>query len=468
MKNIFRLLILLLVLSTSCRPQETEVVILSLNDLHAKIDNLDKVATYVAEQRAQHPNVLLLSAGDLFSGNPAVDYYHDKGYPIIDVMNDIRFDVSTIGNHEFDYGQTTLAQRIAQAKFPFVCANISTDSSPLTPFKPYVFFTKSGEKICVVGLIQEHPETHVDKIKKLHFTNPIDELEKYLSLRAQSDVLVALTHMGVQEDSLLAVRYKELDLIVGGHSHTQLDTGMLVNGVLVTQAAKYVQHIGRTTLTIRNGKVVAKRNRLVDVSQLTQKDTLISKKIKEYNSNPELSKVVATLKNAINNAIDIGNFFCDAVRAEINVDIAFQNRFGVRIDTLYSGAVTVSDLYRADPFGNEVIRFEMTGAEVAKFITDNYNTFQRLDLCASGISYKIFVREHQVESVSVIMANGQPLDGKKKYSVAMNSYMATAYRLPVKDKGVGVGKSTVEATIDYLSKHKAIAYPRQIRGVIKK
>ncbi|MDR3328596.1 MAG: metallophosphoesterase, partial [Prevotellaceae bacterium] len=188
-----------LLCAAGCEPQEKEIVIISLNDLHSHIDDLDKVAAYVAEQRRQHPNVLLLSAGDIFSGSPVVDAYPEKGYPIIDLMNNAHFDASTLGNHEFDYGQATLAKRIEQAEFPFVCANINAAGSPIPPLAPYAMFNLSGEKVCVVGLIQEHPETHRDRIKNLRFASPQAELERHAFLREKCSVLLALTHVGLRE-----------------------------------------------------------------------------------------------------------------------------------------------------------------------------------------------------------------------------------------------------------------------------
>jgi 2',3'-cyclic-nucleotide 2'-phosphodiesterase (5'-nucleotidase family) len=462
-----RIFVLLLALS-GCRAGETEVVILSLNDIHSHINDLDKVAAYVSEQRQQHPNVLLLSAGDLFSGNPVVDYCAEKGYPVIDLMNDIRFDASTLGNHEFDYGQEVLAQRIEQACFPFVCANINTDSSPIHNLQPYLIFTKSGEKIGLVGLTQERPEAHSENLKKLHFSNPQDEFEKYIPLRKKSNLLIALTHVGVSEDSLLAERFGEIDVIVGGHTHTKLDSGIRVNGVLVTQAARYTRYIGRTTVKLRNGRVVSKRNQLIDIAQLTQRDTLASRKIEEYNNNPALNRVITTLADTILGQANIGNFFCDAMRSVTGADIVLQNINGVRIDALPAGKIKVSDVYYADPFGNELVRFDMTEADLKQLIKNNYLHFNRIDLCTSGIRYAIRPADNDV-SVSITLPNGRPINPTKRYSVVMNSYMSTKpdeYPLPLGCKGTGLGVATVKAVASYLEEHKNIHYTSPVRGEI--
>ena len=107
--------------------KETQLVILSTNDMHAHIDDYAKVAAFVDAERRAHPGrVVVLSGGDLFSGNPVVDHCDrpGKGYPIIDLMNRVGYRASAVGNHEFDYGQRALSDRIRQAAFPFLCANM--------------------------------------------------------------------------------------------------------------------------------------------------------------------------------------------------------------------------------------------------------------------------------------------------------------------------------------------------------
>jgi 2',3'-cyclic-nucleotide 2'-phosphodiesterase (5'-nucleotidase family) len=467
LKTKAKIFVLLLALA-GCRAEETEVIILSLNDIHSHIDDLDKVAAYVSEQRELHPNVLLLSAGDMFSGNPVVDYYADKGYPVIDLMNDLRFDAGVLGNHEFDYGQEVLATRIAQAGFPFICANINADSSPIPALQPSIVFTKSGEKIGLIGLIQEYPEAHSERIKKLHFSNPQSEFKKHAPLRKKSSLLIALTHVGVPEDSLLAERFGEIDVIVGGHTHTRLDSGMLVNGVLITQADCYVSCIGHTTVKLRNGRVVSKRNRLVSVAQLERRDTLVSRKIREYNSNPALKQPVATLADTIWGQTNIGNFFCDAVRSATGADIVMQNTRGIRINVLNAGAITMRHLYSADPFGNKLVHVELTEADMKQLIKDTYLHFNRIDLCVSGITYKIRPLGSNVE-VSIALPNGEPLNPNKRYSVAMNSYMSTRpseYTLPLSGSRKEFGLTTVEIAASYLKKHRNIRYTSPVRGEI--
>lgn len=118
--------------STSNPKQEASqnLTIFFMNDVHGQIDNFAKVK-HIVDLECQKTNVILASSGDVFSGNPVVDNYTEKGYPIIDIMNKTGFDVAVIGNHEFDYGIETLKNRIGQSNFEWICANLDSGNSVL-------------------------------------------------------------------------------------------------------------------------------------------------------------------------------------------------------------------------------------------------------------------------------------------------------------------------------------------------
>ena len=126
MKKYFTILFFILSLSLFSQKDTTIITVLHLNDLHAKINRFPQLKHVVDSLRNVKTEVILVSAGDLFSGNPIVDKYKEKGWPMIDLMNDLQFDLTAIGNHEFDYGQNVLNDRMKQAHFPFICANIIT------------------------------------------------------------------------------------------------------------------------------------------------------------------------------------------------------------------------------------------------------------------------------------------------------------------------------------------------------
>ncbi|MGL5913438.1 MAG: bifunctional metallophosphatase/5'-nucleotidase [Bacteroidales bacterium] len=465
MRKLSILLSAIVLLFACSTPSETELIILSMNDIHANIDNLDKVAAYVQKQRQQHPNLLLLSAGDLFSGNPVVDYYPERGAPIIDLMNYLQFDVSTIGNHEFDYGQSTLRKRIEQAKFPFVCTNITLDSFPDFPLQDKWLLEKGGIKIVITGILQEKIAAHPKHLHGVEVIPPSIALSPYSEEPA--NLHISITHQGEQYDSILAMNQPYIDLIVGGHTHTLLDTGMRVNGVLITQAGKYAQYINKTRLRFNHGLLTSKTTETIDVATLTARDTVMSRKIANFNANPTLNKVVGSLTHSMIGKFNIGNFFCDIVRAKIKADIVLQNVMGIRIDSFSKGDITPKMLYNADPFANEIILFEMTAALLREFIISNYSHFKKLDLCVSGIHYHISTNK-QKAFVDIRLPDGSALMPNKIYKVAMNSYMAESYTLPNK-----IGKSTnlhitnVGATLEYLQSNPKVAWHEEKRATLR-
>ncbi|MDD7914891.1 metallophosphoesterase [Polaribacter ponticola] len=152
--------------------QET-IVIFAINDPHSEIENFSKIKPLIDAEKANNQKVYFVAAGDLFSGNPIVDYHENKGYPMIDMLNKTDLDVSVIGNHEFDYGQTILNERLAQANFPFICDNISGGTGELGDVKGSTIITKDGFSIAFVGVVETgspggYPLTHPKKLKDYH------------------------------------------------------------------------------------------------------------------------------------------------------------------------------------------------------------------------------------------------------------------------------------------------------------
>ena len=176
-------LLLFLLWSLISSGQE-KVVIFSINDMHSRIENFSKIKPLIDKEKRMGNKVFFVSAGDIFSGNPVVDNYSEKGFPIIDLLNRTGLDVSVIGNHEFDYGQNILSDRISQANFPFVCANFSGGEGALSNVKGYEIIKKDGFSIAYIGAVEtgnfgRYPLTHPKKVKGLFFTNPVQVFENY-------------------------------------------------------------------------------------------------------------------------------------------------------------------------------------------------------------------------------------------------------------------------------------------------
>ena len=151
MRFIRKKISLLFLLTCLISSAQEKVIIFSINDIHSRIENFSKIKPLIDNERAKGNKVFFVSAGDIFSGNPIVDNYSEKGFPIIDLLNRTGLDISVIGNHEFDYGQNVLSDRISQANFPFVCANFSGGEGELSNVKGFEIIEKDGFSIAYIG-----------------------------------------------------------------------------------------------------------------------------------------------------------------------------------------------------------------------------------------------------------------------------------------------------------------------------
>ena len=155
MKKIFLgILLLLCAALCACAPREKVVIILSTNDIHAQIQNFPQLATAVAECR-DTASVILVDAGDRWTGNAYVDQAEGRR-PVLELMNELGYDVATLGNHEFDVGQQTLAEAIGYCRFPVICANMVSENSPIPQLKPYVILDREGEKFAFVAAVTNY------------------------------------------------------------------------------------------------------------------------------------------------------------------------------------------------------------------------------------------------------------------------------------------------------------------------
>ena len=159
---------------------EAEIVILSVNDMHASIDQFPKFAALVDSLRAIYPDMLLFSAGDNRTGNPVNDQYDPVNFPMIQLMNRTGFDLCAVGNHEWDATAVALENDIERAKFPFICANVFIPNTVKLDIKPFVTLEQQGIRMAVVGLIEVRhdgiPGAHPDNLKMVSFKRPQEVL----------------------------------------------------------------------------------------------------------------------------------------------------------------------------------------------------------------------------------------------------------------------------------------------------
>jgi 2',3'-cyclic-nucleotide 2'-phosphodiesterase (5'-nucleotidase family) len=441
----------------------TEVIILHTNDMHARIDNMAKLAYLADSLKKTRKYVFLVAAGDNFTGNPVVDMVEDKGYPLIDLMNRCGFNLSAIGNHEFDLGQEKLNARIKQALFPFISCNIDASQAILKQPEPFTILKAGRLKIPVLGIIQlgENglPDSHPDKMKGVAFSNGLEKAKEYKWLKNKYGKLIALTHLGVDDDKKLARVMPELDLIIGGHSHTVLNEPVMIDSVMIIQAGSGLKYAGKATLLFRKGKIVERKAELIPLNSIPGEQPEVKMLIDKYNDNKELNRSIAEATESINGYDELGSLMTDAVTATLNTDFAFQNNGGIRIPSILKGNITLKDVYKLDPFGNQVVTYKMNLNEIKSLIVNSFNRNKEIDLQVSGMTYEVITdSKGSFKDLRMTDIQGQPLETGKIYTVAINSYMAAAYKFDHKDEGIASYDTTAQMLIEYLGKKQKVNY----------
>lgn len=479
MKYLFRnillsaTLLVLLPILTLAGDGKVKVIILHTNDMHSKIDNMAKLAYLADSLRQWNPHLFMVSAGDNFTGNPVVDMVPDKGYPMIDLMNRCGFNVSAIGNHEFDMGQESLNKRINQAKFPFISCNIDATSAVLKQPQPYFVLNAGKElKIAILSAIQQNengiPDSHPSNLKGITFTSGLQKMKAYTGLKKQYGALIGLTHLGIEEDKRLADSMPELDVILGGHSHTLLDKPVMENGVMICQASAHLKYIGKLTLTFEDGHLTGRSDEVIAVASLTKEDTAIRAIIDRYNTNKEFSRIVGIAEAPLNGLDELGSLMADAVNMQLKLDITLQNQGGIRLWSLPQGDITLKTIYQLDPFGNQVVVMKMNAAEISSLISYGYNLEKGIDFQVAGMTYQVTTdAENKVTGVEMKDLAGKPLDPARDYSVGLSTYVAVTYKFDHRDPGLTLNTTTSQALIEYLEKVKKVNYNGVKRAFVR-
>ena len=261
-------------IALSCTEQEVkQITILHTNDVHSHIDpfgpndgrnankgGVARRATLIQRLRQENPNTLLLDAGDIFQGTPYFNYY--GGELEFKLMSMLDYDAATIGNHDFDNGIDGLYAQLPHAQFDFISANYNFKNTIMDGHvAPYKIFIKNGVRIGVFGLgIELEGLVGKDMFKETKYLDPIEiaqDMSRILKTEEQCDLIICLSHLGYDyenpqkvSDRSLARSTKDIDLIIGGHTHTFLneptvETNVIGKSVLVNQVGCYGLYIGK-------------------------------------------------------------------------------------------------------------------------------------------------------------------------------------------------------------------------------
>jgi 2',3'-cyclic-nucleotide 2'-phosphodiesterase (5'-nucleotidase family) len=444
-----------------------EVTILHWNDFHArntqqKLTRKDSVSGsditvyyggtanmlgYVKNLRKD--NTLVLNAGDDYQGSPISTI--TRGWSQIKLLNLYNLDAFVLGNHEFDYGQYALDSALQTANFDYLCANIYFNPKQNTIGKPYVIKEKGGVKFGILGisvpdLMELSLPKNVDQLVMLNtdsvITSGIAELKKQ-----NCDVIVLLTHVGVNSDKELAAKYfKDVDVIVGGHSHTPLYKPINKNGVIIVQAGSYSRWLGELDLKVDTDKdtIISYQGKLIQTDEspeITDNDAknFVDNMIKDIQ--PMLMRVIGTLetdwKQSYSDESNLAQWNADAFRQATGSDIGFMNSGGCR-KSLSKGDITVNDMWEISPFGNTLVTFTVKGSTLkqmlkgyVKNMMESIQKNDRIDMInTAGLSYTYDSKkalEGAEDYILNITVNGSPLDENANYKIVSNNYVSSQF-----------------------------------------
>ncbi|MGL4819477.1 MAG: DUF4073 domain-containing protein, partial [Bacilli bacterium] len=361
-------------------PAKFDLTILHTNDTHGQVENMVKLTTLVKQERAKAANSLLLNGGDVFMGTL---YFNEfKGDVDAEMMNLIGYDAMTLGNHEFDLGPSALAKFLKQISFPVVTSNVNFNNSPeLKEFignqavavgqaienkKIYSAIVKeiNGEKVGIFGLTTSETPVLSSPGENVKFEEEIAAAKRTVALLKDKGInkIIALNHIGYTLDTVLAKEVDEIDIIVGGHSHTSMQPELVVDGTdktLITQAGDNSRNLGKLQVTFdKNGDIETFTGGLLPIGNTIVDDVDATKLLAPYKVViDELKKKVIGYTDVAlegTNALvrtgetNLGNLWTDAMLREAKrlqpaTVIALQNGGGIRA-SINQGDITYGEL----------------------------------------------------------------------------------------------------------------------------
>lgn len=243
------------------------LTVLHTNDLHGKLT--DRGAEVIARERSSAPHSLLLDCGDAISSGNI--YYRPGGEPILARLSDLGYDAMAMGNREFHFLGAGLRSKVSLARFPILSANLRSRNGAVGPtVKASASFDIEGCRITVFGLTVPMitKKMLASKVSPFWFEDPIATATEIVpQLRAESDILIALTHIGLQSDTELAGAVDGIDLIVGGHTHAVLTEPRWVGRTAIVQAGWWGHYLGKVEIDLpyRPGDASGLRSSLIDL-----------------------------------------------------------------------------------------------------------------------------------------------------------------------------------------------------------
>lgn len=508
MKKIVRIVSVIAMLATmlamavtvGAKPSGTvDVQILALNDFHGNLlppgnfgttpaGGVEYLATHIDNLRANNPNTVVVSAGDMIGASPLISaLFHDE--PTIEAFNLIGLDFNAVGNHEFDEGIDELIRMqkggchpvdgcldgddFAGADFRFLAANVTWKKNDKTIFPAYKIKSFKGAKIAFIGMTLEGTPSIVTPsgIAQLNFLDEADTVNALVpELKKRGiEAIVVLLHEGGAQNvasnpttmnqcngltgpivDIVNRLDAEVDMVISGHTHLAYNCN--INGRLVTSASSFGRVLTKIDLTLdrSTGEVMSMMANNLVVTRDVPQAPLLTALIAKYQAltAPLANRVVGAISADITRTANaagesaLGDVIADAQLDATNdpgfgeAVIAFMNPGGIRADLIYAqisgseqpGEVTYGEMFTVQPFGNSMVTMSLTGAQIKAVLEQQFNNpavgQNRILQVSNGFTYSWSASAPIGSKVSNMALNGIAIDLAATYRVTVNSFLA--------------------------------------------
>jgi 5'-nucleotidase len=419
------------------------LTLLQINDVYATapvdgVGGLARVATIkrqVAAATGRAP--LLVLAGDFLSPSVASSVF--KGEQMIAALNAAGLDMATLGNHEFDFGDDVLIERMREARWQWIVSNVvdTRTGQPIGGAAPALVRTFGGVKVGFLGLCLNTSEISADKLTHTRIEDPLAAAAAYVP-RLKADgaaIIVAITHLAFATDRTLVERFPDIDLVVGGHEHYVITA--TENRTLISKAGTDARFVARLDVGRRPEGTVERFYELLPVNGAVADE-------------PDTAAVVADFEKRLGTALDavigtttvpldavsarlrasernVGNFVADAVRADAHADIAIVNSGSIRGDRVYpAGPIARRTIVALHPFGNVICTVAVPGRVVLEALDHGVAAFPAAAgqfPQVSGLTFVIDPAAPAGQRATDVRVAGEPLDPQRTYTVAIPDYL---------------------------------------------
>jgi 5'-nucleotidase len=429
-------------------PATIHVTLLQLNDVY-QIGTVDKgqrgglarVATLRQNILAENPHTFFILGGDTISPSLASKMF--QGKQMIDLWNRIGLDIAVLGNHEFDFGDDVLRQRLKESRFQWIAANVrdKKTGNHFEHIPSYVVKTVDGVKIGFLGLLTRDTLTSSHPGEEIAIDDPVTVAQKAVAemKKAGVDIIVAVTHLAMPEDQRVAqATHHQIALIMGGHEHSLLQS--IAGGTPIVKVGSDARQLGRMDLTIdaKTRTVQALDWQLIPVDASVPEEPNAAALVKTYEGKIDQalgqvignSAVTLDARQCANRSQEtaLADFVADAYRSALKADVALLNGGSIRSNTTYpAGPLSRKDVLSFLPFGNPVVKIAVSGEVLKQALEHGVSTLEEQEAGhfpqVSGLRFAYDGTRPVGERVVQLTINGQPLQLAKTYTLALTTYL---------------------------------------------